>query len=624
MAEIDYPFAPGPPVAADPEAEIVEAGRPSVRGRFLGAFAIGILAAIALAAGALYAYDRQFEGRVLPGVHVGTVDLSGLTPDQAHAALDAAYAGLGDGTITLRTPSGSRSMTFGDLGRRVDSDALVADALTAGRSGDLLQRAVGNIRTAIDGVELEPQVTLDEAALLAEVDALALSVRRTPVNATVGSTESGFAILGGRAGHQLASGAVASIRDVLMELDAPADASLELSLITLQPIVTSAEAIEARLAAERVAADIALTAGEESWTIKAATIRGWITFNVGPAGDYQPAVDETQIARALDGIARKIQRPAKDASFLVGRSGGVVGVTAARNGRRLDAAATATRLAQAFALRAAGTSVESTQPVLTRIEPRLTTEAAKKSAPLMKRISKWTTYFPIGIKNGFGANIWIPARLIDGYVVAPGATFDFWKAVGPVTRERGFRQGGAIINGKTEPQGALAGGICSCSTTLFNAALRAGFEMKARRNHYYYIDRYPLGLDATVFISGSSVQTMSWRNDTKYPVLIRGRNTRSGSAGYVTFELYSVPNSRRVVIGNPTVRNVRYASDTIQYTSSLPPGRSERIEYPVDGKQVWRTVTVYENGKMLRRVTYYSNYARITGITLVGRAHTAS
>jgi hypothetical protein len=117
---------------------------------------------------------------------------------------------------------------------------------------------------------------------------------------------------------------------------------------------------------------------------------------------------------------------------------------------------------------------------------------------------------------------------------------------------------------------------------------------------------------------------MSWRNDTKYPVLIRGRNTRSGSAGYVTFELYSVPNSRRVVIGNPTVRNVRYASDTIQYTSSLPPGRSERIEYPVDGKQVWRTVTVYENGKMLRRVTYYSNYARITGITLVGRAHTAS
>ena len=131
--------------------------------------------------------------------------------------------------------------------------------------------------------------------------------------------------------------------------------------------------------------------------------------------------------------------------------------------------------------------------------------------PKMRRISRWTTYFPISEKNGFGANIWIPARLIDGYVVAPGATFDFWDAVGSVTRAKGYRSGGAIINGRTEPQGALAGGICSCSTTLFNAALRAGYEMGARRNHYYYIDRYPLGLDATVFISASgSKQTMSF------------------------------------------------------------------------------------------------------------------
>ena len=149
----------------------------------------------------------------------------------------------------------------------------------------------------------------------------------------------------------------------------------------------------------------------------------------------------------------------------------------------------------------------------------------------MRKISEWTTYFPIGEKNGFGANIWIPALTIDGYVVGPHETFDFWKAVGPVTRAKGYKQGGAIINGQTEPQGALAGGICSCSTTLFNAALRAGFEMGARRNHYYYIDRYPLGLDATVFISASgSKQTMSWTNDTDYPVLIRGYKIRVAPA----------------------------------------------------------------------------------------------
>ncbi|OGO51026.1 MAG: hypothetical protein A2Z32_06150 [Chloroflexi bacterium RBG_16_69_14] len=107
--------------------------------------------------------------------------------------------------------------------------------------------------------------------------------------------------------------------------------------------------------------------------------------------------------------------------------------------------------------------------------------------------------------------------------------------------------------------------------------------MGARRNHYYYIDRYPLGLDATVAISGSSVTTMSWTNDTVYPVLIRGYKIRKGNKGYVRFELYSVPNGRTVTIGAPTVKNVRQASDTIQYTSSLPPGATRRIESPVDG-----------------------------------------
>jgi hypothetical protein len=45
----------------------------------------------------------------------------------------------------------------------------------------------------------------------------------------------------------------------------------------------------------------------------------------------------------------------------------------------------------------------------------------------------------------------------------------------------------------------------------------------------------------------------------------------------------------------------------------------KRIEFPVDGKQVWRTVTVYNaDGTILRQKTYYSNYARITGIVLIG------
>jgi hypothetical protein len=75
-----------------------------------------------------------------------------------------------------------------------------------------------------------------------------------------------------------------------------------------------------------------------------------------------------------------------------------------------------------------------------------------------------------------------------------------------------------------------------------------------------------------------------------------------------------------VTFSRPIVRNVRRASDSVQYTSSLPKGASKRIEYPVDGKQVTVTRTVRDRkGKVIHRDTYYSNYARITGIVLIGR-----
>jgi hypothetical protein len=117
---------------------------------------------------------------------------------------------------------------------------------------------------------------------------------------------------------------------------------------------------------------------------------------------------------------------------------------------------------------------------------------------------------------------------------------------------------------------------------------------------------------------------MSWTNDTKYPVLIRGFKIRANGRGYVRNILFSVPSGRKVVIGAPTIKNVRHASDSTVFTSSLAPGTRLRVEFPVDGKDVWRTVTVYENGKIIHQTTYYTHYSRVDGLTLVGKAAAAA
>ncbi|HSO29321.1 MAG TPA: VanW family protein, partial [Candidatus Sulfomarinibacteraceae bacterium] len=576
-----------------------------------------------IAAGALAAFETSNAGRILPGVHVGRVDLSGLTRFEAISRLEVAYAALADGELLLEADGTVRRVTFDSLGRRLDADRVVDRAMALGRDGETIERIASNVRNVVRGVRVEPVVTFEPAALAAAIGALAAEMAIAPADASVGLAGEDFALTQGRDGRVAnPDPALRAATDLLVDIDAPSSIRVTLPLEVLEPSVTTDEAAAARAAALRIAVDIELVDRPETWTITGAALRGWISFAAMPDGGYGPVVARAGLEAGLAEVAAAVAREAVDASFLVGDGEAVVGVTDAIEGRALDVPGTVATLTELIEQRAHGLTVRHAPISITVLEPEFTTAEATQAAPLMEPISAWRTYFPIGIKNGGGANIWIPARDIDGYVVKPGAWFDFWEAIGPVTRERGYKDGGAIINGKTEPQGALAGGICSTSTTLFNAALRAGLEMGARRNHYYYIDRYPLGLDATVFQSSSgSVQTMSFRNDTEHPILIQGTGWKVGTKGYVKFVLWSVPTERDVDFTPAIVKNVKPASDSTVYTTRLAPGVKERIEFPVDGKDVWVTRIVRDAaGVVLHEEEYYSHYARITGILEIGIA----
>jgi vancomycin resistance protein YoaR len=596
------------------------------RGFPFGKLALAVLAGFALTfafgAGALLAYQGQYAERIYPGVSVDGIDVSGLTREAAAASLEAELAGYASGEAVVTVDGTAIRIPYADLGRRADVDALIELAWSVGRSHpDPLGRAAQGVRSLIDGTRIDPIVTLDPEAVRREVTEAALGVNKAPVSGSATLTETGFAPNAASAGRAFPRAEISTaLLEQLSDSSAPATLELAYETAVVEPYISDAEVATAIEAADRMAQDLVLSHGKESWTIKAATIRGWITFETTTDG-YRPTVRPAAPTKALAALAKKIDREAKDATFLVGRGSGVVGVVAAKNGRAVDVNASAPVIAQAIVERAA-TPGEPAPVALavSVIKPKLSTEEAEKAAPLMKRLASWTTNFHRYEANGFGNNISIPTSDINGYVVAPGAVFDFWNALGPVTYERGYRDGGAILNGRTEPTGALAGGICSCSTTLFNAAARAGLEILSRDNHYYYIDRYPTGLDATVWKSGGAQQSMRFRNDTQYPLLIKGVT----GSNYVTFEIWGPPTGRTVAFSAPTIRNVIRAVDTVQYTTSLRPGQRKRIEYPVNGMSVWVSRTVRDaSGAVIHSDTWFSDYKRVNGIVLIGKRSSA-
>ena len=236
----------------------------------------------------------------------------------------------------------------------------------------------------------------------------------------------------------------------------------------------------------------------------------------------------------------------------------------------------------------------------------------------MRVISSFSVYYQVIVNNHFGGNIEAPATKINGTVVPPGGKFDFWEVVGNLRALPGTGPGNAIEGGKITVTGAFGGGICTTSTTLFNAAFRAGMIPMARQNHNEYITRYPAGLDATVWIIGNTKQTMSFRNDTKFPILIQRVITGNSAKRWITFKIWSVPNHRTYKISNTVIKHGPQAKSVIERDPSKPVGYRYFNNAPADGAKVWTTVSIYDHGKLHWSKRYFSDYPAVDGVTIVG------
>ncbi len=96
-------------------------------------------------------------------------------------------------------------------------------------------------------------------------------------------------------------------------------------------------------------------------------------------------------------------------------------------------------------------------------------------------------------------NLRVAVRRIDGVVVPGGAVFSFWQHVGRATARAGFVRGRELREGCVVP--SVGGGLCQLSNALYDAALRAGFDIVERHAHTAVVpgSLAEIGRDATVF-----------------------------------------------------------------------------------------------------------------------------
>lgn len=223
-------------------------------------------------------------------------------------------------------------------------------------------------------------------------------------------------------------------------------------------------------------------------------------------------------------------------------------------------------------------------------------------------VGAFTTRYTPGLPRV--VNIKRAAALLDGRVIAPGATFSMNRALGRRTTARGFVPAPMISGGRLVS--SVGGGISQVATTLYNAAFFAGVKLVAHQAHQFYISRYPMGREATVSWGGPE---LIFRND--WPAAILMKLTATDSA--ITVRFYSRKLGRRV----KTTTGEPYAyvpPKTITVASSaLPRGTTSTVQSAgASGFTVQYTRRVFKGPKLLKNERYTVRYDAQNAIVEVG------
>ena len=628
----------------DPDADVREAFRTVGRSRaatrrrtatrIAVAFALAAVATTVLIAAAAAIAFGAYANRAVPGVRVGSIDVTGMSRDQIVARLKAEYQGLGHGQATITTPQGFTTVTYSQAGREPDIEAMTDAAMSVGHSGYPLTDAVSMLRSAAYGRTLPVIVRIDPTALAVRIRQLVGTVDIPAKNAAVTAVGGSFVASTSTQGKGVDEKALSNLLiEELVAPGAPADIRITAPFVELDPRVSTDDAAAAIAAAAKMTAPLAVSwdgaapANNPSLTsmapgtatVDASTLKSWIVFGTRGDGIYGPTTDPSRVGAYVSALSKKIGKPAVEPSVVYDKTGKPSSLKGGMDGLGLEVTGSAQAIERYLdALGAGGSPAKSVALTTGPVSPRLTIDSLTGMVIIGGGQGKWTTTFYPDVSNGMGANIRVPANLLNGQVVAPGQQFSFLAAVSPIDLAHGYAMGGVIVHGKSDHTGAIGGGICSASTTMFNAAARAGLQIDERHAHSYYINRYPVGLDATVYQSSGETMDLRWTNDTPNPILIRARTTK-GSKSTITIELWSLPLDRIVSFSPEHKDKIIKAADHTVYVTTLTPGQKNRAEYPTDGFDTSRTRTVTDSaGNVIHTDTWNSHYIKVDGLQQIG------
>lgn len=307
----------------EPPARTVVAPRRRARRRFAWLAWLVLLlwlGVIAAAAGAYFGGKLLLESdRILPGVQVLGVDLSGKTTAQATWMLESAWD---ERRITLEADGNTWTLSPTQLGVTLDPEATVQLAHRQGRNTADTDATIGaamqvlaysledypGIRAWLSQLEpglaevrqipLAPVTRFDRRQAADTLRILAQQMEVTPLNASITVVDGAVETTESVAGQAMdLTAGIAELEARAGELADAKTMSLTLPVETLQPYIQNVDAVKQEVAAlldNQITVRLWDPIKDErvTWSVTPADMGRWITFGLGEDGGITWKVDE--------------------------------------------------------------------------------------------------------------------------------------------------------------------------------------------------------------------------------------------------------------------------------------------------------------------------------------------
>lgn len=292
-----------------------------------------------------------------------------------------------------------------------------------------------------------------------------------------------------------------------------------------------------------------------------------------------PGGDTSVVDYLLEEIGRKVYRAPQDAAITEfdPQKSNPFTFQSEVNGLRLNTAPIKERIYQMVSTLESG----EIEIVPDTIAPDVTVAQLQQLVSLRATA---TTDISSRSEEGRNNNIRRAFQLISGYVLQPGATFSFNSMVGERTLDNGFFEADEYAYNETVR--GVGGGVCQASTTVYQAAVKAGMQIVKREPHSKEVGYCTYGMDATVYWSSNRRIDLSFKNTTEHPI-------------YLVAAVQSDPANRKklickVSIYGESLGSVTYGMETRTVQVLEPPTEPERrkdtshtyVTYKDEEKQV--------------------------------------